>query len=302
MNTIAIHSSQGDIVCSKRDGHVVKIHPDGDADKVFTRIFQFDTKEWLAQWGGYLPDDMDILDVGYWYTKLDATVHYEGPENEWRSRLIEDSPLHAARRAKTLLNDAAGMLAAAQCQLEPHNRLAGESGQCNSLRQAVADHAGRLSARMDGLMDEDATMPEGYDPGNDIGQLSNSLGCHMMPEDRVAFDRVQQYILDLQARLEAAKPGVSYLDDLAIPEGDAGYEESKAATAAVLGSGVYVPKPKGSADRACDARDLNCIAEKLYGMTEAGEDEPAQNALDRLGRNLCGQPVAVCSDSPPVWE
>ena len=267
MNSIVIHSSQGDIVVAARDGHVIKINAGVDADSVFTRIFKFDLKEWMAQWGHPLPTEMDILDVGYWYTKTDATVHYEEPENEWRANLIEECPIHASRRAKTLLNDAAGMLAAAQCQLEPHNKLAGESGQCNSLRQEVVDHAGRLFARMDQLMDEDEDedplLPADYDPGDDLGLLGNSLGCHMMPSDRAAFDRVQQHIVQLQHNQQ--------------------------------------PKPTAG-KRFCDVRDLNCIAEKLYGVTEAGEDEPAQNALARLGRDLCGPALASGDDSPPVWE
>lgn len=68
-----IHSSHGDIVTDDL-GHVVEV-----SSQEYKRIVRFDFKEYAACYGDELPDEFDILDLGYW--------SYEPAEPEFRERV-----------------------------------------------------------------------------------------------------------------------------------------------------------------------------------------------------------------------
>lgn len=102
-------------------------------------------------------------------------------------------------------------------------------------------------------------------PGDyDPGNDLGTVGTVIGNYTHDAFIRIQQYIVDLQQQLLA--------------------------------------KTKNRGDRVCDARDLNYLAEHIYSGSVEGENEAPKAALARIGRDLCGTPLADGANCPPVWE
>lgn len=75
---IQINSSNGTLVANAESGDVVRADFDGP------EILRFDFDEWRRRYQCNLPDELDILDVGYWYKG-----GYQPPEEDFR-QLVED--------------------------------------------------------------------------------------------------------------------------------------------------------------------------------------------------------------------
>jgi len=261
MKTIQINSSRGSFTIDAATGDVIDRKLDIDASIEYRRMFRFDVKEWWEQWGIGLPDEIDILDIGAWYIFNDK-VEYDAPSSEFRADLIEGDPVVALQRARRLMWNASTALCNSRIQLEPHDKLAGETGQIQHVKSLVDEHANRLTVRMAALMadavrtaaleadDEDPPLPDGYDPGNDLGDVMDDSGPCI---------RIQQHIVNLQHQLVERRQ-----------------------------------------ERAADARDLNAVAAKLWPIDSAGPEHQAIQRLgERLcGSSLAdGSDI-----EPPVWE
>ncbi len=264
MKTIQVNSSRGTFTIDAATGGVISRKLDDEASIECQRIYQFDLKEWRGQWGIDLPDDLDLLDLGYWYTTMTNNVEYDLPSSWFRDDLIKQDPVIALRRARRLVWDADGSICAAIILLECHDRLNGDRVALVTLQRAAIALTARLCNRIDQLMDEvneDQPLPADYDPGNDLGDLGADFNHPSSADSQAAaaFIRVQQYIVQLQAQVEERR-----------------------------------------AERAADARDLNVVAAKLWPDDTAG---PEHQAIQRLGRRLCGDTLGDGSeDTPPVWE
>jgi hypothetical protein len=82
-SNIEIVSSHGTLTVDPADGRVLSRDLDDD---LLERVIRFDLEEWKHYWGDPVPDNLDILDIGYWLD--DGT--YEPPEMEWRDWYVAE--------------------------------------------------------------------------------------------------------------------------------------------------------------------------------------------------------------------
>jgi len=89
--TLVCNSSHGEFEIDGDSGEVLSCtvyDPDTHDDEPgvnFRSITRFDVDEWRRTYGRPLPDEVDILDVGFWYH--DDPKHgegYEPPVHSWR--------------------------------------------------------------------------------------------------------------------------------------------------------------------------------------------------------------------------
>lgn len=93
-NTFKVCSSQGDIRVDVSTGDVLDMTIDEDStDEYFPQIKRFDLAERKIHRGEDIPkgDNIDILDLGYWYGKGndENTWEYEEPAHDWRKLIAE---------------------------------------------------------------------------------------------------------------------------------------------------------------------------------------------------------------------
>jgi hypothetical protein len=90
--TIAIGSSHGELIVDA-EGNVIDRHLDNndpDGGGHLASIIRFDLAEWRGYWDKLDTSDIDILDLGYWYTdtKTGRTA-FAPPDAKWRSEIAE---------------------------------------------------------------------------------------------------------------------------------------------------------------------------------------------------------------------
>ena len=85
-------SSHGILMVHPFTGEVISrqiAEPDSEEGQDLASITRFDLTEWAKHYGeAQLPNQIDILDLGYWYTK-DNTTQYEEPAHDWRIETAE---------------------------------------------------------------------------------------------------------------------------------------------------------------------------------------------------------------------
>lgn len=94
--TCEVHSSNGDFII-KSSGHIISFTPDQEIDnntlEHMQQIKRFNVVEYLQVYGGTLPTDFDILDLGYWYAKPgeddNLCQKYEPPAYDWRRDIVQ---------------------------------------------------------------------------------------------------------------------------------------------------------------------------------------------------------------------
>lgn len=90
--TTTVYGSHGTIDIDPETGDVIEVRlgKGPDIDTHYTQILQFDLAEWHQRYPDEaLPDNLDILDLGYWYTNHKQRM-YEPPDEEAR-RLMAGS-------------------------------------------------------------------------------------------------------------------------------------------------------------------------------------------------------------------
>jgi len=97
-----VRSSNGDFLIYP-DGRVKLWQPDPGLDPSkpedketldhYGRILRFNTVEYLQTYDEEIPDEFDILDLGFWYDKLNDNGklerNYEPPEYGWRKEILK---------------------------------------------------------------------------------------------------------------------------------------------------------------------------------------------------------------------
>lgn len=84
--TISVHSSHGDFSIDARTGYPMDALPE-----TLPKILRFNLAEYADAYPKEpAPSDLDILDVGYWYSK-NGKRHYEPPEPDFRARVKSDA-------------------------------------------------------------------------------------------------------------------------------------------------------------------------------------------------------------------
>ncbi|MEP2668928.1 MAG: hypothetical protein ABJH04_08030 [Cyclobacteriaceae bacterium] len=84
IEVVIVYSSNGEITVNKKTGDVVLITPNGSDDAAFRRIKKFDLDEYKRYYNlECIPDNIDILDLGYWYDNNE----YEEPAMDWREEV-----------------------------------------------------------------------------------------------------------------------------------------------------------------------------------------------------------------------
>lgn len=80
------YSSHGTVRFDRASGKVISITrdcPAGQCDGCLPDIVQFDVNEWEDFYPDQIiPDNIDILDIGYWYTFGKQCRAYESPDRE----------------------------------------------------------------------------------------------------------------------------------------------------------------------------------------------------------------------------
>jgi len=76
---LAVHSSHADFSIDPDSGDVLSLDQFPNSDDM-SYIARFDLAEWVAYWSELLPEEFDILDLGYWCK--DGV--YEPAEPDWR--------------------------------------------------------------------------------------------------------------------------------------------------------------------------------------------------------------------------
>lgn len=95
MQPMLVHSSNGELLIDKETGKVIDFtQAEGEAG--IADIHTFDIEEWKRRYSNEeLPDDIDILDLGYWYGEFaperGKISTYEPPVEEWRNTYREAS-------------------------------------------------------------------------------------------------------------------------------------------------------------------------------------------------------------------
>lgn len=64
MSTLQVYGSHGDLTVSVTSGRVVAYEPIGDGE--YSHIAFFNIAEWRQAYPGEIPEQIDILDIGYW--------------------------------------------------------------------------------------------------------------------------------------------------------------------------------------------------------------------------------------------
>lgn len=80
---VQVNSSNGTLVANAESGDVVRADFDGP------EILRFDFDEWRKHYRRGLPDELDILDVGYWYRG-----GYQPPELHYRQLIADEQSEH----------------------------------------------------------------------------------------------------------------------------------------------------------------------------------------------------------------
>lgn len=82
MTYVLINSSNGIIVAYANSGSLRSIATFSGCE--LPDIQKIDLDEWRETYGGDVPAELDILDVGYWYLNDAQESCYQQPEYEWR--------------------------------------------------------------------------------------------------------------------------------------------------------------------------------------------------------------------------
>lgn len=84
MKTLIVTSSNGTLEVNKVTGKI--LHRDiTEPGNGLEEITQFDLGEWVKEYEKEVPDELDILDLGYWYrVPEEFDERYEFPVEDWR--------------------------------------------------------------------------------------------------------------------------------------------------------------------------------------------------------------------------
>lgn len=91
LNRYTVSSSHGELTIDA-DGRVTRCrtdNDDSDGGQHLKAIRRFDLGEWRAHWGNPDTRQIDILDLGYWYTDASGADAYEPPDAQWRKEIAE---------------------------------------------------------------------------------------------------------------------------------------------------------------------------------------------------------------------
>ena len=264
MKTIQVNSSRGTFTIDAATGGVISRTLDDEASIECQRIYPFALKEWRGQLGIDLPHHPGPLRPALLSPPLPHHHHAPPPPSWFRDDLIKQDPVIALRRARRLVWDADGSICAAIILLECHDRLNGDRVALVTLQRAAIALTARLCNRIDQLMDE-VNEDQPLPADYDPGNDLGDLGADFNHPSSADSQAAAAFIRVQQ-----------YIVQL-----QAQVEERRA-------------------ERAADARDLNVVAAKLWPDDTAG---PEHQAIQRLGRRLCGDTLGDGSeDTPPVWE
>lgn len=84
MKALTVISSNGTLEVNKITGKILS-RDMTELDNGLEEITQFDLREWVKEYKKEVPDELDILDLGYWYrVPEEFDERYEFPAEDWR--------------------------------------------------------------------------------------------------------------------------------------------------------------------------------------------------------------------------